>query len=152
MIGVDENLPNFYRAIKLSDADWFVNESNYYMKQYAFTFANKIVVDRLDDTAVPKQPISGIAWYNVLANPSYVRDFNYLTASLEDRSDYIVDDDSDEENDCEQSDMVNILINLAYVRKEVAKEFEFKAGYSQTMGAEIKKTNATMLRSKTVLL
>jgi len=91
--------------------------------QYKFTFANKKVVDRLDTIGVPKKPIQGIAWYNMLANPTYVRDFNYMSAALEDREDYIVDGDSDEGNDCEQSDMVNILLNLAYVKQEVARKF-----------------------------
>ena len=48
-IEVDENLPNFFQAVKLSDADWLVKESNYLKETYRFTFANKIVVDRLDD-------------------------------------------------------------------------------------------------------
>ena len=66
-----------------------------------------------------------------------MREFNYFTASMEDRSDYVVDDDSDEDNDCEQSDMVSILINLAYAKQEVARNFEFKPGYSKTFGNEI---------------
>ena len=59
----------------------------------------------------------------MLANPAYVTDFNYITASVEDRADYIVDGDSDEDNDCEQSDMVSILINLAYLNQDVARTF-----------------------------
>ena len=41
------------------------------------------------------------------------------------REDLIVDGDDDEGNDCEQSDVVSILINLAYVRQTVAKSFQF---------------------------
>lgn len=85
----------------------------------------------MDEIGVPKKPIQGIAFYNILANPSYVRDFNYITVSLEDREDYIVDGDSEEGNDCEQSDMVSILMNLAYVKQSVAKAFQFKPGYSK---------------------
>jgi len=99
------------------------------------------VLDRLDNTPVPKTPVQGIAWYNLLANPAYVRAFNYYTVSLEDRSDFIVDDDSDEENDCEQSDMVSILLNLAYVKQEVARTFKFGPGYSKTFGDEVSKAN-----------
>jgi len=40
IIEVDENLPNFYHALKLSDADWFVKEGNYLRENYNFTFAN----------------------------------------------------------------------------------------------------------------
>jgi len=37
----------------------------------------------------------------VLANPYYSRLFNYIDVNVPDRSDLIVDGDSDEENDCE---------------------------------------------------
>ena len=100
-IEVDENLPNFFQAVKLSDADWLVKESNYLKETYRFTFANKIVVDRLDDWQLAKKPISGIAWYNVLANPAYVRAFNYIQVDVPDRDNLIVDGDDDEGNDCE---------------------------------------------------
>lgn len=33
-ITVDENLPNFFAAVKLKDVDWFVSEANYLEKQY----------------------------------------------------------------------------------------------------------------------
>ena len=29
IIEVDENLPNFFKAVKLSDTEWFVKESRY---------------------------------------------------------------------------------------------------------------------------
>ena len=79
--------------------------------------------------------MSGIAWYNILANPVYVRAFNYMTVSMDNREDFIVDDNSDEEDDCEQSDMVKVLCNLAYIRPDVAKDFQFEQGYSQKFGA-----------------
>ena len=33
-IEVDENLPNFYQAVKLSEADWLVAENQYYKEKY----------------------------------------------------------------------------------------------------------------------
>lgn len=125
VISVDENLPKFFEAVKLQDADWFVKESNYLQEKYKFTFANNRVVAELDNWKVAKKPISGIAWYNILANPYYIKDFNYITVDVPDRESLIVDGDDDEGNDCEQSDMVSILLNLAYVRQTVAKSFQF---------------------------
>ena len=105
---------------------------------YKFTFANRVVVDKLDDTPIPKKPIQGVAWYNLLANPLYVRDFNYITANIPgDRGDYIVDDDDEEGNDCEQSDLASILINLAYVKQEVGRVFQFKKNFSLDFGKNI---------------
>lgn len=100
-------------------------------ENYGFSFANQKIVERLDDWKVAKQPISGIAWYNLLANPSYVRGFNYIQVDVPQREDLIVDGDDNEGNDCEQSDMVSILLNLAYVNVEVGKNFKFAPGYSK---------------------
>lgn len=81
------------------------------------------MLDNLKDTKTPKKAVQGLAWYNLLANPMYSRAFNYITVNVEKREKYIVDDDSNEENDCEQSDMISILINLAYLKQEVAAKF-----------------------------
>lgn len=37
-IEVDENLPNFFKAVKLSEADWIVMENDYYNKTYKMRF------------------------------------------------------------------------------------------------------------------
>jgi len=132
VIEVDENLPNFFNAVKLSDADWAVKECQYYDERYGFCFIRREIVERLDKTELAKKPITGIAWYNILANPRYVREFNYIPIDVEDRDNLIVDGDANEGNDCEQSDMVSILINLAYVNTETAKNFKFAPGFSTT--------------------
>jgi len=132
-IEVDENLPNFFEAVKLKDADWIVKENRYYREKYGFSFVRRRVEERLDDWKTAKKPISGIAWYNLLANPKYVRDFNYIPTDVgDDREDLIVDGDDAEGNDCEQSDMVSILVNLAYVTPHVAAKFRFAPGYSES--------------------
>jgi hypothetical protein len=115
-IEVDENLPNFFEAVKLRDADWIVKEAKYYQETYGIRFVRREVVERLDDWKLAKKPISGIAWYNLLANQKYEREFNYFPTDMDGRNDFIVDNDDQEGNDCEQSDMVAILVNLAYVK------------------------------------
>ena len=100
-IEVDENLPNFFESVKLSDADWLVKENNYVKENYNITFVNSTVIDRLDNWSPAKKPITGIAWYNLLANPAYVRGFNYIEIDVPNRADLIVDGDDEEGNDCE---------------------------------------------------
>jgi len=56
-IEVDENLPNFFNAIKLAQADWMVNENQYYTENYKMSFISKELQDKLDDTAFAKKPI-----------------------------------------------------------------------------------------------
>ena len=43
--------------------------------------------------------LQGTHSYDILANPQYFDDFQYVSAAEEDRNDIIIDDDSDEEND-----------------------------------------------------
>ena len=74
----------------------------------------------------------------MLANPVYVTDFNYFSASIKGREDYIEDSDSEEDNDCEQSDMVSIIVNLAYIRMEAVRHFHFGPGYSQKLGKVVR--------------
>lgn len=51
---------------------------------------------------------------------------------MEGRDSFIVDGDENEGNDCEQSDMVTILINLAYIKEKVGLNFRFAPGYSES--------------------
>jgi hypothetical protein len=60
-----------------------------------------------------------------LANPLYFDDFQYVSASLENRDNYIIDDDDDEGNDAVQSDIVRFALNLAYMNEQEAREFKF---------------------------
>ena len=63
--------------------------------------------------------------YDILANPLYLDDFQYVTAAEPDRNDCIIDDDDDEGNDAAQSDLVRISLNLAYMTEEEARNFKF---------------------------
>ena len=68
-----------------------------------------------------------------------MRDFNYIQVDVPQREDLIVDGDDNEGNDCEQSDMVTILLNLGYVNEDVARNFRFAPGYSSDFKAALKK-------------
>ena len=51
-------------------------------------------------------------------------DFQYVSAAEgEDRAQFIIDDDLDEENDAAQSDLVRVALFLAYMEEEEAKNF-----------------------------
>lgn len=132
-IDVDENLPHFFEAIKLRDADFLVNENQYFHEKYKMLMIPKDIEERLDDTKMAKKPIQRIHWYNLLANQNYVQSFAYISCSVPDREDYIVDEDSDEENDCEQSDMVTIALNLAYIDDNYVNEITFGPGISNAV-------------------
>ena len=85
----------------MSDADWIVKENQYLEENYKFRFASSHLIEKMDNVSVPKKPVQGIAWYNLMANPVYVRAFNYIEIDVADRENLIVDGDENEGNDCE---------------------------------------------------
>ena len=107
-----------------------VFENQNLKKNYGFSMIRSDVEERLDEWQMPKKSVRGIAWYNVLANPYYARLFNYIDINVPSRSELINDGDSDEGNDCEQSDMVQVLLNIAYAPRAVVKDFVFGPGIS----------------------
>lgn len=50
---------------------------------------------------------------------------------MPDRNTLIKDDDDDEDNDCEQSDLVSLILNLAYIPEEVMGNFNFVTGFNK---------------------
>jgi hypothetical protein len=76
--------------------------------------------------------MQGVHCYDILANPLYLDDFQYFSPSMQDREKYIIDDDDDEDNDAVQSDLVKVILNLAFLTEKQAKVFSFdKQAYKQ---------------------
>ena len=100
-IVVDEDLPNFYQAVPLSESDWILAENRNLREVYGFNMMQREIEKKLDSQLESKKYIQGVVWYQILANPSYARDFCFIEAYLPNRSDFIVDGDDDESNDCE---------------------------------------------------
>ena len=44
-----------------------------------------------------KNPVTNIAFYYILANPQYYRQFNYFPAGLENRENFIIDGEDNNE-------------------------------------------------------
>ena len=128
-INVDENLPQYFTSIKLRDADWLLKENKNTLEEYGFEIINEEVSKTLDNVGQPKKAIQGVPYYIILANPLYYRDFYYICCDVPDRDGLIKDDDDDEGNDCEQSDIVSICLNMAYIPDEVLKQFKFESGF-----------------------
>ena len=73
----------------------------------------------------PKYHLQGIHTYDILRNPAYAQLFQYYAADLDDRKEYIIDGDDDSSNDCAQSDLVRIILNLAFLTKEDVQNMSF---------------------------
>ena len=63
----------------------------------------------------------GVHSYDILANPLYLDDFQYISSSVENRAYFIIDNDADETNDMAQSDAVRVALNMAYLPENEAK-------------------------------
>ena len=63
--------------------------------------------------------------YDILANPLYFDDFQYVPAGEPNRAEIIIDNDDDEDNDSAQSDLVRVALGLAYLTVDEAKNFKF---------------------------
>lgn len=69
--------------------------------------------------------MQGVHSYDVLANTLYTDAFQYYSAVVPNRNDMIRDDDSDDDNNEAQSDLVKIFLNLAFLPEKKALHFSF---------------------------
>lgn len=87
----------------------------------------------------------GAHCYDILASEKYAKEFQYYSPALgEERNSYIKDADNEEGNDMMQSDIVKIILNLAYMPQSIAKSFTFdldfyKKAKDQSHGGKDKK-------------
>lgn len=143
-IAVDEDLPNFFKSVKLSQADELIAENTNMMENFGFEPNDPDTIRILDSTVVPKKAIQGTPWYQILSNFNYANEFNYIGAFVNEREKLIEDgypevfEDGDQSKGMtlackkarfEQSDMVVILLNISYVPDDVARKINFKPGW-----------------------
>lgn len=70
-ICVDEDLPNFFTAIKLSQADELLEEQINMRENFGFQHNDPDTIEKLDHCSVPKKTFTGTPWYQILSNPIY---------------------------------------------------------------------------------
>lgn len=91
----------------------------------------KIMLDETMEKLKSTKPtedgtISGVASYDILANPDYQQAFQYVPVSVPNRSLMIQDDDEDESNDEIQCDVVRIALNLAMQSEQRTQNMSFE--------------------------
>lgn len=92
---------------------------------------------------MPRKAIQGTAWYVVMSNSNYAEAFNYIGPHIKEREKLIEDGDKERfakdengnntkelANECkrdrwEQSDIILILMNLAFLPDEVVRKIDF---------------------------
>jgi hypothetical protein len=131
---IDEGLDNYFNTLDDHDRQWSIKEEENCRHVMNMKILNDETLDKLKNTHTGAKSLQGVHSYDILANPLYLDDFQYFSADREDRKDCIIDDDEDEDNDNAQSDLVRMVLNLAFLTKHQAKAFTFdKNTYSQVI-------------------
>jgi hypothetical protein len=86
-------LPNFFKSVKLAQADEYVKEFENLKENYGIEIEDPMVMNILDHTSQPKKAMQGTPWYSILSNPSYSDDFFYIGAHVDEREKLIKSDD-----------------------------------------------------------
>ena len=125
-ISLDEDIDNYWAALDEKDRNWATKEDQHATEKLGLQiFTKKQKAALANSTMTERRTLQGCHSYDILANPLYFDDFQYVSASLENRDLYIIDDDEDEGNDAVQSDIVRFALNLAFMNEREAHEFQF---------------------------
>jgi len=141
-IEINEDIDNYWTTLDENDRKWSLMEE----KNAREALRTKILTDDqyhnlVTSTMTTGKTLQGTHSYDILANPLYLDDFQYVTAAEDDRADMIIDDDLDEGNDVAQSDLVRIALNLAFLTEEKARNFKFNKHDLTALINEAKATN-----------
>lgn len=125
-VEINEEIDNYWTTLDENDRKWSIEEE----KNAREALKTKILTDDqyqnlLNSKMTTGKTLQGTHSYDILANPLYLDDFQYVTAAEDDRADMIIDDDLDEGNDVAQSDLVRIGLNLAFLTEDKARNFKF---------------------------
>lgn len=127
---VDEDLPNFFTALMLTEAEKVISENRQMMTEYGFELSESWLVEKLENTQWPEKSIQGTPWYAIMCNPVYVEGFAWLGPHVKDRGLYIKDCDDDPDNNHQQSDVVSVLMNLGSIPDFVASKINLGATFA----------------------
>ena len=100
-IEVEEGLPNFFEALKITSQDEVIKESENMKDNFKIEIEDPVLVERLKGLGVPNLTIQGTPWYNILSNPIYFEDFYYIGAHIDEREKLIKDGDDKDGNNTE---------------------------------------------------
>jgi len=137
---IEENVDNFFKSLDDEDRDWSIKEHLNAKNELGINLFDQDMIEKLNTIKGDgSATIQGVHSYDILANPQYFDDFLYFPANLENRNDYIIDDDDEEGNDAAQSDLVRLVLNLAFLTEAKAKSFKFQKDTIHHMKESLKK-------------
>jgi len=90
-IEVDEDLPNFFKVVKFTAADEVLAEEVNMQNNFGILINDPDTITSLKEIIMPKKACQGTPWYQMLSNPKYQNDFNYIGAYINEREKLIED-------------------------------------------------------------
>jgi hypothetical protein len=125
-IEINEDIDDYWACLDAEDRKWSIREEENARDALKTKILTDSQFESLKSSVMTNgKTLQGVHSYDILANPLYLDDFQYVTAAEDDRNEMIIDDDDDEGNDAMQSDLVRISLNLAYMREDAALSFRF---------------------------
>jgi len=128
---LEGGLDNYWSALAKIDHRWSEYEEQYKRDALNLQMMTDEQFARLKDPVLKRQQVSAHRLYNthtydILANPYYVNQFQYVSASVgTKRHNMIIDSDSDDENNDMQSDLTRICLNLAFLLEQEGRSFQY---------------------------
>ena len=99
-IELDEDIDSYWSSLDDEDRKWSQREeTNSRSALNMPLLTEKQYNDMMNTNKTHGKTLQGVHSYDILANPLYLDDFQYVTAAEDDRDDMIIDDDEDESND-----------------------------------------------------
>jgi len=141
-IELNEEIDTYWNSLDDNDRKWTIAEEEHFRSFNKMSFqtwgvekgsvdfsmmSDQSLADCKASKSGPKS-LQGTHSYDILANPRYYNAFNYVAVAQDEgdkREEFIIDDDSDEDNDFWQSDKVRIGLNMAYFPESMGKGFSF---------------------------
>lgn len=125
-IRVVEDLDNYWKSLDEFDHSWTVKEEENSRK-----FFGKILTTRQYHRASMTKPtkgktLKGVHSYDILANPNYADDFQYIPSNVANRKDLIIDSEPEDDSDNEQQcNLTRVALNLGCLEPQTTKSFKF---------------------------
>ena len=101
-IEVDEDLPNFFEAVKLSASEELCSENENMKEHFGFEFSDPDTIETLLTAQIPKKALQGTPWYQILSNYEYADRFQYIGKFVPEREKLIDDGYKDIEDIIEE--------------------------------------------------
>ena len=120
-----ESLDPYFNALPHDAKHQWIAEEKNVRDNLFFTTMGDREFNNLKTAKDGDKLIQGVFNYDILSNPFYNAQFQYVPVDTDNRDLMIIDDDIDEDNDNQQSDLVRVVLNLAYLTEEKAKSFDF---------------------------